>query len=243
MFFTGSDEYRAVDRLIIEEASRDPGARWRLRRETYIFSADINAGTGMKNIRLLFQCLMLSALLGIAGVSHAADGGFRSNGSNWFEFGPAVIRACKSVEFHPGFEPGNENPSNDSWAKQIARTRPIRVSHADPRFGAVQRWLQQNVEPILNCSPTFPTDGSSEVHDFITLFSSENCDWPMTHLPRPIETAPTSKAPDHEVIIGPLTNQHVLLIVPLTKDTLGDNWLSKLDDLKKLMQRTRGVMP
>ncbi len=195
------------------------------------------------NIRLLFQCLMVIAVFGISGVSHAADGGFRSNRSTWLEFGPAIIRSCKSVELHHGFEASNENAPNDSWAKQIAKTRPIRVSHTDPQFGAVQRWLHQNVEPIMNCPPTLPTKGSSEVHDFITLFSSEDCDWPMSHLPRRIESAPTSKAPDHQVIIGWLTDQHVLLIVPLTRDTLGDNWLSKLDDLKKVMQRTPGVMP
>jgi hypothetical protein len=197
----------------------------------------------MKKIRVLFQCLMLSALWGFAGLSHAAGGDFKSNGSMWLEFGPAIIRSCKSVEFHPGFEPGNENAPNDSWAKQIAKRRPIRVSHADPRFGAVQRWLQQNVEPIMNCSPTLPTDRPGEVHDFITLFSSEDCDYPMASLPRRIESVPTSKAPDHQVIIGWLTHQHVLLIVPLTRNTLGDNWLSKLDDLKKLMQRAPGVMP
>jgi tetratricopeptide (TPR) repeat protein len=187
---------------------------------------------------------------------------FKSNGTMWLEFGPAVVDCCRCIELFQGYEPlvkdGKPKRQNiQDWVESdLSKPKKVTVNDRDPQFVAIKKWIQRNVEGLLNCSPKAPCDESVEVSNYLMLYSSDTGGWVMGHVPQDargevMEEVITRKMARGDKVLeqkyleaakqgknsgSQKALMHVLLILPLTDDTLGPNYESKLAELKALMQ-------
>lgn len=183
-----------------------------------------------RNLQVCIVFLMLF-VLGI-GTSPAAEKGYYkglyANHPLWLQFGPAVLNLCRRIEWFRGHAPLMENGKEltftrknregkeEIWVESdLSKPNKTTIAEGDPRFATVFAWIRATIGNKLNCVPEKPDWKSNEASDGALILYASPTEKPKG------EKWPFIPHMLTELLQGEEMYKDVLLVIPLSSETLG----------------------